>query len=49
MSRKKITEKQVKVYRQSRNGGKTYKIAAAQPRFAERSAYNMEKLWFYRG
>ncbi len=31
MSRKKITEKQVKVYRQSRNGGKTYKRAAAQP------------------
>lgn len=46
MSGKKITEKQVKVYMQTRQKGKTQKIAAAQIGFSERTAHNIEKRGF---
>ncbi len=46
MSGKKITDQQVKIYMQSRKGAKTYKTAAAQTGFSERSAYKMKNRGF---
>jgi hypothetical protein len=46
MSGKKITVQQIRIYMQSKQSGKTQKIAAAQIGFSERSARNIEKRGF---
>jgi hypothetical protein len=46
MSRKKITEQQIRIYMEAKKNGKTQKVAAAQTGISERSARNIERRGF---
>lgn len=46
MTGRKITEQQIRIYMQSKQNGKTKKVAAAQAGFCETSAYYIEKRGF---